>query len=418
MTPPAPRAGRAGFLDLVREAHSTVVANPLRAGLAVLAVATAVATVAVTATALEGIERSARLTSARAFGSDTFVIARVFPGQSGRRELADKLVRNPVITRSDTRFLDRHADRQVIYAPSAQRVVDVVSGGRKFENAALTGTVAALDRLRDLAIVRGRFLTDADDLVAAQVAIVGADVADALFPAVDPLGRTIRIGGRGFTVVGLQARQGTAGGLSLDRSVWIPIGAFDRIFGIEVGVQVFARGTEQAGYVEAEDRARITLRARRQLSPGEADNFDLLSPEASRNFIARISERISAAAIPISFMALLAAIVVVTNTMLVSVTQRTHEIGIRRAIGGPRRAVILEVLTESVIIACAGGVVGVLVAAGALAAAARALDFALPLRASTAWWAVASACASGIVAGWYPARRAASIDVISALRIE
>jgi len=109
VTPPPTRAGRPGLADLVREAHSTVVANPLRAGLAVLAVAAAVATVAVTATALEGIERSARLTSARAFGSDTFVIARVVPGQSGRRELADKLARNPVITRSDTRFLDRHA---------------------------------------------------------------------------------------------------------------------------------------------------------------------------------------------------------------------------------------------------------------------------------------------------------------------
>jgi len=104
-----------------------------------------------------------------------------------------------------------YAAGQVLYAPMAQRSRDVVAGGRRFENASITGTVPAMDQVRDLAIARGRFLIETDDLSAAQVAIIGADVADALFPAVDPLGQRMRIAGRGFTVVGLQTRQGTAG---------------------------------------------------------------------------------------------------------------------------------------------------------------------------------------------------------------
>jgi putative ABC transport system permease protein len=306
----------------------------------------------------------------------------------------------------------------VLYAPVAQRAADVVAGGRRFESASITGTVPAMDRIRDLAMVRGRFIIEADELGAAQIAILGADVAEALFPAADPLGRHVRLAGRGFTVVGLQARQGTAGGVSLDRSVWIPLTAYERIFDAEGGVQVFARGIRPVTYGEAEDLARVTMRARRNLAPGEPDNFDMLSPTAARNFVARISESIGAAAIPISVMALLAAIVVVTNTVLVSVTQRTREIGIRRAVGGRRRAVVLEVLAESALIAFTGGVAGLLAAAVALQIGGHVIDVPLELRLQTVAWSLAAAAGSGLFAGWYPARRAASIDVIAALRYE
>jgi putative ABC transport system permease protein len=408
----------ASRLRLAAEALATVRANPLRTSLAMLAVAAAVATVAVTATALQGIERSARLTSVRAFGSETFVIARVFPGQAGRRELENKLARNPEITRSDARFLDRHAGAAVLYAPLAQRPADVVAGGRRFENAAVNGTSAALERLRDLSVARGRFLLPSDDARGAQVVVLGADVADTLFPGIDPLGGVVRIGGRGFTVVGLQARQGTAGGMSLDRYAWIPVTTFERVFGAAAGLQIFARGAEGTAYVEAEDRARVALRARRHLSPGEADTFDLLSPQAARSFVARLSERISAAAVPISVMALLAAAVVVINTMLVSVAQRTREIGVRRAIGGARRDVMLEVLAESTMIAVAGGLVGTALAAALLRLGAALTGIPLPLEPTTAAVSIGAAGLSGVAAGWYPARRAASIDVIAALRHE
>jgi putative ABC transport system permease protein len=160
------------------------------------------------------------------------------------------------------------------------------------------------------------------------------------------------------------------------------------------------------------------MRARRHLGPGAPDTFDLITPEASRNFVAAITERLGAAAPPISIMALIAAIVVVTNTTLVSVTQRTREIGIRRAIGARRSSILVETLAESGVIALAGGIVGLAAAAVVLSFASGSLAIPLALDWPTMAGSLSAAGLSGIVAGWYPARRATSLDVITALRQE
>ncbi|MBE3099699.1 MAG: ABC transporter permease, partial [Planctomycetes bacterium] len=380
----------------------SLAANRLRTFLGGLAIAVAVGTIAVVVEGLDGFARYSRLTSARAFGSDTFVVAQVVAGNLNRREFADKQARNPAIRRNDVRFLDRNAAGEVIYAPLTQRPADVTAGGRKYENAAIGGTAAALFQIRDLGIARGRFISRSEEERAAQVAVIGADVADALFPGVDPLGRPIRVGGRGFVVVGVQARQGTAGGTSLDRNVWMPLQAFERVFGVPDSLQVFARAPNPEQTDQAEGRAIATMRARRQLRPGVADNFDVLTPESARGFVQRIAESVGAAAAPISVMALLAAIVVVTNTTLVSVTQRTREIGVRRALGASRSHVMFEVLAEATLIAAVGGTIGLIAASVLLAVASGPLGLPLPLRFSTVLWSLGAAGLSGLVADWYP----------------
>lgn len=404
--------------EIVAEAAGTIARNPLRTSLAALAVAAAVATTAVVQTGLDALARSARETSARAFGADTFVLARLASGNLSRRELADKLARNPSITRSDVRYIQNIADAAVRYAATAQRNADIVLGSRKFEQATINGTQAAMLDIRNIDIEVGRFITEDEDTAGSPVVILGRSVSDELFPFSDPIGEQVRIAGRAFTVVGLQTRQGTASGVSLDRYVWMPLRAFERAFGAASSVQVFAKAPDTSKTVAAEDRARISMRARRHLAPGAVDTFDIITPEASRSFVTNITERIGAAAIPISLMALVAAIVVVTNTSLVSVTQRTHEIGIRRALGASRRAVIGETVAESAMVGLLGGTFGLLTGAGVLALASRISGTALAISLPTAIISLAAAILSGIVAGWYPARRAASIDVVSALRHE
>ena len=318
--------------------------------------AVGVATVAIVITAVDGLAAFARLTTARTFGADTFVLARIAsPGSIGRRELEEKLERNPAIRRSDLRFLERWAGDRVLYAASAQRSGEATAGFRRFENAAITGTSAALADIRDLGLERGRFLSREDEDRAAAVAVIGKDVAEALFPGLDPLGRRVRVGGRLFEIVGVQSRLGTAAGASQDRYVWMPLPAYERVFGAPDTLQIFARARDVARTTEAEDRTRATMRARRRLLPGIADTFDLLSPTAARGFVANLTERVSAAAFPLSAMALLASIVVVTNTTLVSVTQRTREIGVRRALGATRRQIVREVVLESTLVALVGG---------------------------------------------------------------
>ncbi len=400
------------------EALATIRGRPLRALLAGLAMAAAVATTAIVQTALNGLARSAREASARAFGSDAFVIAKFAAGTLSRRELALKIERNPDITRGDVRFLERVADGRLLYAATTQRTADLSAGGRTFENATVSGTQAALVDIRDVGLARGRFFSTAEELNATQVVVVGRAVADALFPAADPLGGTVRVGNRGFRVVGILQLQGTTGGLSFDRYVWMPLAAFERTFGAPATLQVFARAADVANTGAAEDHARTAMRARRHLGPGAADTFDLITPEASRTFVSAITERLGAAGPPISLMALLAAIVVVTNTTLVSVTQRMREIGIRRAVGAGRASILVETLAESTIIAVGGGLAGLAAAAVVVSAASGQAGIPLALEWPAMAGGLVAAGLSGIIAGWYPAQRAVSLDVIAALRHE
>ncbi|MBM3750362.1 MAG: ABC transporter permease [Acidimicrobiia bacterium] len=402
-----------------RQALTTLRANRLRSALGALAIAVAVATQVIVVAALDGVAASAESTTARAFGSETFLLGQVAsPGRVSRRELQDQLLRNQPIRRTDWRFLEGVADGLVQYAPNVQAVANVTAGSRTYENAAVSGTTSVLANLRDLAIASGRFLVSQDDRSGAAVAVIGADVADTLFPASNPLGQGLRIAGRRFEVVGVQVRQGSSGGTSLDRFVWIPLAAWERAFGAPRTLPIFARALPGATAMQAEDRARASLRARRNQVPGEADAFDVLTPDAARGFVANLSRRIGVAAGPISLMALLAAIVVVTNTVLVSVTQRTREIGVRRALGATRTTILREVLAESALTAMIGGVVGLGVAWGMVTVLAGALDLPVAVAPMTVATSLLASALSGIVAGWYPARRATHLVIVDALRTE
>jgi len=401
----------------VAQAARTLVRAPLRTTLAGLAMAVAVATTATVQTSLDGLARAARESSERAFGSDSFALVRLSTGTLSRREVAERLQRNPPITRGDSRFLEGVAGGRVIYAATAQRQADITAGGRTLERATVSGTQAALADIRDVGLARGRFLSRDDEVAGAAVVVVGQAVAVTLFPGLDPLGREVRIGGRGFRIVGTQLAQGSALGAA-DRSVWMPLRAYERAFGAPDSVQVFAKAAPGGAAAAAEDHARISLRARRHLGPGAPDTFDIITPDASRSFVARITESVSAAGPPISFMALVAAIIVVTNTTLVSVTQRTHEIGIRRALGASRRHITVETLAESTLVALGGGLAGLTLAAVLLRFAAGPLGLVLSLDWGVALGSVAAAGVAGLAAGWYPARRATRLTVIDAMRQE
>ena len=417
---PHPASYRIGmWLESVRQGASALSAYPMRSALGALAIAVAVATIVTVVTALEGVRLYAEATTARTFGSDTFVIAQVAsPSRVSRRKLREQLARNPPVRGAALRFLNTYADRVTRYAPSAQTRAEVASGSRRLDDGMVTGTTSDLADIRDLNLARGRFFLPAEDVAGDAVAVIGADVADALFPTSDAIGQPMRIGGRRFAVIGVQARLGSAGAGSLDKYVWIPLRAYERAFGAPRTLQVFAKAAPGHDTVAAEARARTSLRAKRALRPGVPDNFDVLTPDAARGFVAALSQRIGAAAGPISLMALLAAIVVVTNTVLVSVTQRTREIGVRRALGARASRIVQEILAESLLLSVAGGTAGALGAWLLLATLEYALDLPLQVAPQTLAMAMVAAAGSGLVSAWYPATRAVALDVVAAIRTE
>ena len=407
------------MLESFRQAAGTLAANRLRSTLGALAIAVAVATQVIVSAALDGVAASAEATSSRAFGSETFLLAQVAsPGRVSRQELQDQLLRNQPIRRADWRFLEQVADDRVLYAPNVQTIAEVTAGARTYETAAVSGTTSVLADLRDLSIDQGRFLSFSDDRTGAQVAVIGVDVADALFPGGTALGEGIRIAGRRFVVIGVQRRLGSSNGTSLDRFVYVPFVAWQRAFGTPRTLPLFARAAPGLPFQDAEGHARVSMRARRGQAPGEPDAFDILTPDAARGFVANLTRRIGVAAGPISLMALLAAIVVVTNTVLVSVTQRTREIGVRRALGARRSVIVREVLAESMLTAIIGGVVGLAGAAAVVAALAGALELPLTVAPGVVVTSVLASALSGLAAGWYPARRATRLPVVDALRTE
>jgi len=401
------------------QAFAVVREYRLRSALGALAMAAAVTALAGISTGLEVLETFAAQATARSIGSDVFQVARVGPrGRFGRRELARKLERNPAISRADARFLEAWAGDLVTYAPSAQRIVDITSVEGKIESAPVTGTTAAIARIQDMALAQGRFFRDDESQRGESVAVIGDEVSRTCFPSGRALGGTLRIAGRAFKVIGVQEAMGQLGGQSQDRYVWVPLGAFERAFGPAPSLQMFAKSRVEAETVHAEDRARTSLRAKRNLYPGQEDNFDVVTPDAARNFVASLSRSLSAAALPISLASLLAAFVVVTNTTLVSVAQRTREIGIRRAIGARRSNISAEVLAESLIVSVVGALAGLLFVTALVAAASAVLKLPLSLAPATLARSLFMAAAAGLLSGALPAARAARADILNALRTE
>lgn len=407
------------MIDTLRQATATLLGYPLRSSLGALAIAVAVATIIIVVTALEGVRLYTEATTARTFGSETFVIAQVASGgRVSRRELRAQLERNPPIRRSDAAFLKRHQGSTVLYAPTAQTRAQVTAGALAIDDAIVTGAPATIASIRQIDLESGRFFNEDEEANGAAVAVIGADIAAALLTPADSAAASIRVAGRRFRVIGVQARVGSTGAGSVDKYVWMPLRAYERAFGAPRSYQVFARGAGGVSEQAAEDRARTTLRARRALLPGDVDNFDVLTPDAARSFVASLSQRIGAAAGPISLMALLVAVVVVTNTILVSVTQRTREIGVRRALGATRIRIVQEVIAESLVMALVGGAAGAAAAWGVMTVVRMTTGLPLTVLPGTLFWAMAAAAVSGLLAAWYPARRATRMDVIGAMRSE
>ena len=401
------------------QAFAVVREYRLRSALGALAMAAAVTALAGISTGLEVLEKFAAQATARSIGSDVFQVAKVGQrGRLGRRELARKLERNVAISRADARFLDEYSGDLVTYAPSAQRIVDVTSVEGKIESSPVTGTTVAITRIQDMALAQGRFFNDDESRRGESVAVIGDEVSRLCFPSGRALGGAIRIGGRAFKVIGIQETMGQLGGQSQDRYIWVPLTAFERAFGPASSLQMFAKSRVEGETVHAEDRARASLRAKRNLYPGREDNFDVVIPDAARNFVASLSASLSAAALPISLASLLAAFVVVTNTTLVSVAQRTREIGIRRAIGARRANISAEVLAESLIVSVVGALAGLALVATLAAAASAVLGLPLSLAPATLARSLFMAALAGLLSGAFPAVRAARADVLHSLRAD
>jgi len=268
-------------------------------------------------------------------------------------------------------------------------------------------------------VADGRFLSEVDMTLARPVVVIGADVADALFPGASPVGQTVRIRAATFTVIGVLARMGTVLGLaSKDTLAVVPLPAFERVFGknveLELGVQAISPDLVNL----AQDEVVAQLRRLRRVPENEENDFEIFSNDSLTGMFNSIAGTIAAATFGVCALALLVGGIGIMNIMLVSVVERTREIGIRKALGARRRRVLSQFVVEAVTLSLLGGLIGVLLGAG-VAVGAREI-YGVP--ASIPLWAILLALGSssscGLLFGIYPAVRASRLDPVEAMRAE
>jgi len=275
--------------------------------------------------------------------------------------------------------------------------------------------------IRDIGVVDGRFFTPQEDHSRAFVAVIGDTVKNTLFPAdTSPLNGTIIIEGIEFTVVGVEEKLGSAFGRDQDKSIYIPVSAFDRLYGPGTGFPLFGRAKPGSGLTldAALDETRVALRTHFHALPGQPDNFDTLTPDAIRGFIDQLLSMVAAIVVPVTCISLVVGGIVIMNIMLVSVTERTQEIGLRKSLGARHGDVMMQILIEAVVLAMMGGALGV--GLGALVTIALGRIFGLSLHITVGYVVLSIAVSSivGVISGWYPASRAAKLDPVVALRAE
>ncbi|HWP03790.1 MAG TPA: ABC transporter permease [Gemmatimonadaceae bacterium] len=272
--------------------------------------------------------------------------------------------------------------------------------------------------IKAMGLQAGRYPSQQEYELGAPVVVIGADVRDHFFPNLDPVGRELKIGGLPYQVIGVAEKQGSAFGLSLDRFVVVPYRApahrlVNRFRVIDAIIVQSPNETVMQANMEA---VRQVMRIRHKLRPGQRDDFALQTSDSALEFWRRIQGFLVVAGVALPAVGLVVGAIVIMNIMLVAVAERTHEIGIRKALGARRSDILRQFLVESTTLAVAGSVLGV--AAGA--AMAKLLAAVTPLPASVALWSVVLAVGVGggvgIVAGVYPASRAARLDPVAALR--
>ena len=293
-----------------------------------------------------------------------------------------------------------------------------VKFGREYVDSQIQGYTADTATILGTEIDGGRLVGAYDVDHSRNVAVIGSDIVETLFPFVDPIGKILVVDDRQFEIVGVGTKQGAVLGQSRDNWVMIPLPIHQRMFGSRRSVTIYAKALDEKHVSLAESEIRLALRARRHVEYKANDDFALNTNDNFLKIWGNISQTFFAVTIGIASISLLVGGIVVMNIMLVSVTERTREIGIRKATGARRHDILVQFLVESATLALVGGVIGV-VLGGSIAFS---IAHFTPLPASIKWWAVGLglgvSTAVGLFFGIYPATKAANLDPIVALRYE
>jgi len=390
-------------------------ANKLRTVLTLLGVVIGVASVIAVVTLVNGANVYVA-TKINKQGADVFTVSQQPAFTSSYQEYL-KYQKRKVISLEQYRAVQAGCSACVQVGAFQSTTGKIVYQAQSSTDTQIRGYTALMPEMQNLDIVEGRSLTQADEDHAARVALIGSDIEENLLKGEDPIGKEIRVDGVPYTIIGLGEKQGKTLGQSQDNWVAVPLTAYQKTYGTAKTVTIYMKaGTGAVAMETASDQARVIMREMRHDRPGEDDSFTLETSSTLAGLLNQIVGMIGGVAIGIAAITLVVGGVVIMNIMLVSVTERTREIGVRKALGAKKQDLLLQFLMESALMSVVGGAIGVVI--GVSGAKGVAIIAGFP--ASIALWSVFAglfvALSVGIFFGVYPARKAANLDPIVALR--
>ena len=405
------------FKEALKLALQSLWANKLRTVLTLLGVVIGVASVIAVVTLVNGANTFVIQKFSR-YGADVFTISK----QAALITNSDDYIRfqrRKNILYDDFKYLEENCKRCVGMGAFQSSTGKLVRGTNAITDAGIRGYTWQMPALQNLDITAGRDLTASDEDHGTHVAIIGTDVQENLFPGIDPIGQELRADGTPYTVVGIVEKQGSTFGQSQDNFIAVPLSAFQKDYGTQKTVTIYVKAGSAGPPLEAAaDEVRVLMRARRHDLPGVDNSFELDTNNTLVGFASSLTNSFGAVAGAIALISLVVGGIVIMNIMLVSVTERTREIGIRKALGARPRDILMQFLIESGTMALVGGVFGVL--GGIIVAQVVTILVGFP--STIALWSVfvglLMATSTGIFFGVYPARKAAQLDPIVALRAD
>jgi len=351
-------------------------------------------------------------------GSNVFLLRR-YPLISTLEDFVKYTRRNRNITWDDYIALKDGLKLPANIGAEARDTGQLRLGNLTMDDVSLRGVSESIGEMDIEQLAAGRYITDTDNDHRTSVTVLGSEVAEKFFASMDPLGRSVEIDGRPYEVVGVMKEIGTVLGQSQDRYVYMPISTFLKTYGEvnhSLSINIQARGADWM--LRTQEEARVLMRARRHLRPGDEDTFGILSSEVLLDLYHQLTGAIAGSMVGVTAVFLVIGGVVIMNVMLASVTERTREIGLRKSLGARKTDILLQFLVESALMSGFGGVIGVLVAYAISIAVSSLLSVPMSVPLTAVVVAILVSTAVGLFFGLYPARRAAQLDPIEALRAE